>query len=44
VKQKGFSDAFVIAMNNGHRIPLDDARRHQVKYEDQQPEVLLPGE
>ena len=40
VRQKGFSDAFVIAMNNGHRIPLDDARRHQVKYEEDN--VILP--
>ncbi|MFT4680316.1 MAG: tetratricopeptide (TPR) repeat protein [Flavobacteriales bacterium] len=42
VRQKGFSDAFVIAMNNGRRIPLDDARKHQVKYEKEEMNVIMP--
>ncbi len=42
VRQKGFKDAFVVALNNGRRIPLDDARRHQVKFEEKEMNVTLP--
>ena len=40
VRLKGYNDAFVVAINNGRRIPLEDALKHQVKIDE--PEVLLP--
>lgn len=44
VRHKGFSDAFITARNNGRRIPLDDALRHQVKRESSPKEFILSGE